>query len=143
MRGPRHLILPAAALVLGGLFLDASPSYAQGTGDGSANEQPTRKTPAMSLRVYERLAEAQECSEMDDLVCANEKLQEVRDMDNLNSYEMAQMWNFYAFIAFGQDNYPDAIFAYENVLMQPDLPLGMETTTRFTLCQLYFQQEDY
>ncbi len=64
-------------------------------------------------------------------------------MDNLNSYEMAQMWNFYAFIAFGQDNYPDAIFAYENVLMQPDLPLGMETTTRFTLCQLYFQQEDY
>ena len=64
-------------------------------------------------------------------------------MNNLNSYEMAQMWNFYAFIAFGQDNYPDAIFAYENVLMQADLPLGMETTTRFTLCQLYFQQEDY
>ena len=79
MRGARHLILPATALVLGGLFLDASPSYAQGmgmgTGDGTANEQPTRKTPAMSLRVYERLAEAQECSEMDDLVCANEKLQ--------------------------------------------------------------------
>ena len=64
-------------------------------------------------------------------------------MDNLNSYETAQMWNFYAFIAFGQDNYPDAIFAYENVLMQADLPLGMETTTRFTLCQLYFQQENY
>jgi len=143
MRGARHLILPAAALVLGGLFLDASPSYAQGTGDGSANEQPTRKTPAMSLRVYDRLAEAQECAEMDDFVCANEKLTEVREMNNLNSYELAQMWNFYAFIAFGQDNYPDAINAYENVLLQADLPLGMETTTRFTLCQLYFQQERY
>ena len=143
MRGARQFLLPAAALVLGGLFLDASPSYAQGTGDGTANEQPTRKTPAMSIRVYDRLSEAQECAEMDDYVCANEKLTEVREMNNLNSYELAQMWNFYAFIAFGQDNYPDAISAYENVLLQPDLPLGMETTTRFTLCQLYFQQESY
>ena len=147
MRGARHFLLPVAAVVLGGLFLDASPSHAQGmgrgTGDGTANEQPTRKTPAMSLRVYDRLSEAQECAEMDDLVCANEKLTEVREMRNLNSYELAQMWNFYAFIAFGQNNYADAIIAYENVLLQVDLPLGMETTTRFTLCQLYFQEENY
>ncbi len=147
MRGARHFFLPVAAVVLGGLFLDASPSHAQGmgrgTGDGTANEQPTRKTPAMSLRVYDRLSEAQECAEMDDIVCANEKLTEVREMRNLNSYELAQMWNFYAFIAFGQNNYADAIIAYENVLLQADLPLGMETTTRFTLCQLYFQEENY
>jgi tetratricopeptide (TPR) repeat protein len=143
MQGARQLLLPAAAMVLGSLFLDASLSHAQGTGDGTANEQPTRKTPAMRERVYARLAEAQECSELDDLVCAEEKLAEVRGMRDLNSYEIAQMWNFYAFIAFGQDNYPDAINAYEMVLSQPDLPLGMETTTRFTLCQLYFQQERY
>jgi tetratricopeptide (TPR) repeat protein len=134
-----------AALVVGGLFIDATPSHAQGMGmgDGSANTQPTRKTPAMRERVYTRLAEAQACSEMDDLVCAEEKLAEVREMDDLNSYETAQMWNFYAFIAFGQDDYAGAVEAYEMVLTQPDLPLGMETTTRFTLCQLYFQQERY
>jgi tetratricopeptide (TPR) repeat protein len=56
---------------------------------------------------------------------------------------MAQMWNFYAFIYFGQDNYREAISAYEMVLQQADLPLGMETTTKFTLVQLYFQQEQY
>jgi tetratricopeptide (TPR) repeat protein len=70
-------------------------------------------------------------------------LAQVRDMDDLNSYEMAQMWNFYAFIYFGQDNYREAIRAYEMVLQQVDLPLGMETTTIYTLCQLYFQQERY
>ncbi len=145
MPGTRFAVSVAAALVGGSLLLDSAPSHAQGMGDGesTANTQPTRETPAMRERVYSRLAEAQACSEMDDLVCAEELLQEVRDMDGLNSYEVAQMWNFYAFIYFGQDNYAEAINAYEMVLAQPDLPLGMETTTRFTLCQLYFQQERY
>ncbi len=147
MPGTRFFILAAAVLVLGSLFPDVTPTYAQGmgmgTGDGTANTQPTRKTPAMRERVYTRLSEAQECSEMDDIVCAQELLAEVREMSDLNSYETAQMWNFYAFIAFAQDNYREAINAYEMVLAQPDLPLGMETTTRFTLTQLYFQQERY
>ena len=147
MPGTRIVVSVAAILLGGSLLLDSAPSHAQGmgmgTGDGTANTQPTRETPAMRERVYSRLAEAQACSEMDDLVCAQELLEEVRAMDGLNSYEIAQMWNFYAFIYFGQDNYPEAINAYEMVLVQPDLPLGMETTTRFTLCQLYFQQERY
>jgi tetratricopeptide (TPR) repeat protein len=145
MPGTRIVVSVAVTLLGGSLLLDSAPSHAQGmgTGDGTANTQPTRETPAMRERVYSRLAEAQACSEMDDLVCAQELLEEVRAMDGLNSYEIAQMWNFYAFIYFGQDNYPEAINAYEMVLVQPDLPLGMETTTRFTLCQLYFQQERY
>ena len=68
---------------------------------------------------------------------------QVREMDDLNSYETAQMWSFYAFVYFVQDNYREAIRAYEMVLQQPDLPLGMETTTMYSLCTLYFQQERY
>ena len=147
MRGARDLTLPVAALMLGGLFLDASPSHAQGmgadSGENTANTEPTRKTPAMRERVYARLSEAQECSEMEDIACAMELLAEVREMSGLNSYETAQMWNFYAFIYFGQDDFPEAIRAYAMVLEQPDLPLGMETATTFTLTQLYFQQEEY
>ena len=53
MRRARYLILPTAALVLGGLFLDTSPSYAQGMGsDESSQRRETRRTPAMSERVY-------------------------------------------------------------------------------------------
>lgn len=64
-------------------------------------------------------------------------------MQDLNSYEAAQMWNFYAFIYFNQENYREAITAYQNVLEQPDLPLGLEQATLYTLTQLQFQQEDY
>ena len=150
MRGARSVSLPAAAILASGLLFASSAAFAQmGMGSGTQAEgqsqanAPTRKTPAMRERVYAKLAEAQECSEMDDIECAQEHLADVREMKDLNSYETAQMWNFYAFIYFGQDNYREAIRAYEMVLQQPDLPLGMETTTMFTLCQLYFQEERY
>lgn len=123
--------------------------------------QRTRRTPALSERVYTRLSEAQACAEgvtdpdtgeqlePIDMDCAFRLLNEVRTMGNqgrLNSYEMAQLWNFYAFIYLGQDDYPAAIEAYENMLrVEPveDLPLGMEMTTRYNLVQLYFAQDRY
>ena len=111
--------------------------------ESEAAQQETRKTPAMRERVYSRLSEAQECADEGDMACARELLDRVREMSNLNSYEIAQMWNFYAFIYFTQDNYREATRAYENVLQQPELPLGLETTTMFTLTQLYFQEERF
>ena len=134
-------VLPLTFSLLATQF--ASPVSAQEAGQSQASQQETRKTPAMRERVYSRLSEAQACAEMDDYACAQKLLEEVRSMSDLNSYEMAQMWNFYAYIAFNQDNFPQAITAYENVLKQPDLPLGLETTTTYTLCQLYFQEEQY
>ena len=83
-------------------------AWAQGTqaaeGQSAANQE-TRKTPAMRERVYTSLSEAQACAEMDDIACAMRLLTEVRNMEGLNSYEVAQLWNFYAFIYFGQENY--------------------------------------
>ncbi len=144
LRSGRRFLL--VGVVATGLLTGAVNAWAQGTqaaeGQSAANQE-TRKTPAMRERVYTRLSEAQACAEIDDLECAMRLLSEVREMDGLNSYEVAQLWNFYAFIYFGQENYREAIESYERVLQQPDLPLGMETTTRFTLTQLFFQQERY
>lgn len=146
MRGTRLLLSVAAAFAAA---LAAPGAFSQGMGMGGMQggeegaDVQTRRTPAMRERVYTRLSEAQECAEMGDIECAQQRLSQVREMTDLNSYELAQMWNFYAFIYFGQENYREAIRAYEMVLQQPDLPLGMETTTMYTLCQLYFQQERY
>lgn len=129
-------LLLAGSLLLVGFSVSAQEQQSQG-------EQETRKTPAMRERVYQPLAEAQACAEMDDMQCAEEQLERVRRMTDLNSYELAQMWNFYAFIYFSQDNFPEAIRAYENVLQQPDLPLGLETSTVYALAQMYVQQEQY
>ena len=86
-------------------------AHAQGMGSeqqSQAAQQETRKTPAMRERVYSRLSEAQACADEGDMDCARELLDRVREMSNLNSYEVAQMWNFYAFIYFTQDNYREA-----------------------------------
>jgi len=156
MRGVRLVLIPAAAVLISSLFLTPA-AFAQESGAENAEEQPEtrRRTPAMREQVYQRLADAQECAEgtideeteevlePPDMECAVELLERVRNMRGLNSYEVAQMWNFYAFIYFAQDDYDGAIRSYEMVLEQEDLPLGMDTTTRFTLTQLYFQQERY
>ena len=130
------------ALLLAAPAAQAQRAAAAGGEESQANA-PTRRTPAMRENVYSKLAEAQACSEAEDQECAMEKLGEVRAMNNLNSYEIAQMWNFYAFIYFEQDNYAEAITAYEHVLEQPDLPVGLEQTTMYSLATLYVQQEQY
>jgi tetratricopeptide (TPR) repeat protein len=138
-------LLPASAvavLVVGGLA--SAPGYAQQNDSQSdSSQQETRKTPAIRERVYTKLSQAQEAAENDDMDSARELLDEVQAMKDLNSYETAQMWNFYAFIYFNQENYPEALKAYEHVLEQPDLPLGLQTTTMYTVAQLYVQQEQY
>ena len=139
-----HLIAVAFSLaLLAGAASLPAPVMAQESGESQASQQKTRKTPAMREKVYTKLSEAQACSEADDMNCARRLLDQVREMKDLNSYEMAQMWNFYAFIYYSQDNYREALRAYENVLAQPDLPPALEQGTMYTLAQLYFTSEQY
>ncbi len=123
------------------VVLSASPLLAQ---DGEQQqEQKTRKTPAMSERTYKKLSEAREFAEADNFPEALKTLDALKGMRNLNSYELAQMWNFYGFIYFSEERYNDAIRAYEQVIAQPDLPLALETSTKYAVSQLYFAKEDY
>ena len=72
-------LLPQTAVAVAAL-LAAPYAYSQGMGGGmqGGGEQQanveTRRTPAMRERVYTRLAEAQECAEMDDIECAQHRL---------------------------------------------------------------------
>jgi len=139
-------VLGVVAAGLTAAFMPQSDAVAQRAGaanEDSASQQETRRTPAMRERVYTVLSEAQACAEMDDYECAMSSLAEVREMKDLNSYELAQMWNFYAFIYYGQDRLEDALQSYLNVLQQPDLPVALETDTIFTIAQLYQATERY
>jgi len=127
-------------VTLGSTALPGGLLYAQ---DSGRSEQKTRKTPAMTEKVYTKLTEAQELIEAKQINQGLAKLGELRAMKNLNSYELAQMWNYYAYTYFTMERYKDAIKAYENVLAQPELPEALETGTMYTLAQLYFTIEDY
>lgn len=107
-------------------------------------EQETRRTPALRNKVYEKLAEAQTAAEAKDMATAAKVLDEMlagRRDNELNSYELANVYNLYAFIHYSREDYTSALQAYENVIKQPDIPLAMEINTRFTVAQLYFVQE--
>ncbi len=109
-------------------------------------EEKTRKTPALRNYVYEKLSAAQQASEAGDIAAAVKILDKLKARSGkkaLNSYELANLWNFYAFIYYSKDLYENAIDAYKNVLKQPDIPEAMEVNTKYSLAQLYFVIEDY
>lgn len=109
-------------------------------------EQETRRTPALRNKVYEKLAQAQEAAEAKDMATAASVLDAMlagRRDNELNSYELANVYNLYAFIHYSKEDYTSALQSYENVIKQPDIPLAMEINTRFTVAQLYFVQEQW
>ena len=106
----------------------------------------TRRTPALRNKVYEKLAEAQAAAEANDLSEASKILDDMIASGGkkaLNSYELANVYNLYAFIYYSREQYDQALKAYENVVSQPDIPLAMEVNTRYTIAQLYFVQEKW
>lgn len=137
----------ASALVFGpalfGGSLPGSMGAAYAQDDAEQQEQETRKTPAMREKVYKVLAKAQEAMEAGDTATALSELRGLERQKDLNSYELAQMHTFYGYLYFDQEDFPNAIKAYENVLRQENLPQAMETGTRYSLAQLYFATEDY
>ncbi len=136
-----------AGLLLMSLFawpLGAFAQYGGGGGDKqkSEQEQKTRRTQAMSEKVYRKLAEAQELTEKDDFAGARRVLDEI-DQEKLTPYEKAQLYNFYGFIYYSEERYKDSIRAYETVLAQPEIPQGLRDQTLYTLAQLYFTTEKW
>lgn len=112
----------------------------------ASEERETRKTPALRNTVYEKLSEAQTAAEEKDLATAEKLLTAMiddRGKNELNSYELANVYNLYAFIHYSREDYDKALQAYENVVKQVDIPLAMEINTRYTVAQLHFVQENW
>jgi uncharacterized protein HemY len=106
----------------------------------------TRRTPALRNKVYEKLSEAQAAAEVKDYNTAAKVLDSMIASGGkkaLNSYELANVYNLYAFIYYSREDYAGALKAYEQVVAQPDIPLAMEVNTKFTIAQLYFVQEQW
>lgn len=121
-----------------------SAAYAQE--EAKKKPQETRRTPALRNKVYEKLSEAQVAAEAKDWKKARAVLDKMIDTEGkkaLNSYELANVYNLYAFIYYSAENYAGALKQYEKVIAQPDIPLAMEINTKYTIAQLYFVQEQW
>ena len=110
------------------------------------DQRETRRTPALRNKVYEQLAEAQvfiEAKQYDEALEILNDMERQKGKRALNSYELANLYNLFAFVYYSQENFRGALEAYKNVASQPDIPLAMEINTRYTIAQLYFVMEDW
>ena len=140
------------AFTVVGVVVDQSGSLgfvasvqAQGNSDAK-KERETRRTPALRNKVYEKLAEAQTFAEAKDYAGAQQVLDQMIAGEGkraLNSYELANVYNLYAFLRYSVEDYSGALRYYREVVAQPDIPLAMEINTKFTVAQLYFVQEQW
>lgn len=128
-------------LVLGTLgWCVAPPALAQ---EGEKQQQETKRTGSMSEKTYKKLAEAQEMADADDFSGARRVLDQLKASPKLSPYELAQLYNFYGFIYYAEENYTQSIASYQKVLEQPEIPQGLRDQTLYTLAQLYFTTEKW
>lgn len=115
---------------------------------GAKKKEKTRKTPALRNNIYEKLAEAQTFAEAKDYAAAEEILNEMLDATSkkskLNAYELANVYNTYAFLRYAVEDYKGALNYYQKVIDQrPQIPVALEVGTLFTIAQLHFLQENW
>lgn len=110
------------------------------------DQRETRRTPALRNKVYEKLAEAQTFAEAKQYSEAEVILNEMISTEGkraLNSYELANVYNLFAFLRYSTEDYKGALDNYRKVVAQPDIPLAMEINTKKTIAQLFFVQEQW
>ena len=149
-RGLSRLGVAAALLALPALLAPAGwpgASSARAEDARAGQAQETRRTPTLRNEVHAKLADVQQAAEVGDFATAERLLAALQagfsGKRALNSYELANVHNFYAYIYYSQQKHPEAIRAYEKVLAQPGLPGAMETGTRYSLAQLYVATADW
>lgn len=144
--GPRSATLASVvALALGAALILPADAWAQRAGQqqAEAQQQQTRQVQALRERVFQALAKAQEEMEAKNFAAARRELDNIRGIQDLNSYERGQILYFGGLIDYEQDNAAGAIRAFEQVVAIPDLPPGFRADTMWALIQLAMSAEEY
>lgn len=153
-RWTRGLLSVGTALLLTLMTAAVLPQVPGHLGQAAAEEKteapkrPTRRTPALRMKVFEGMGKAQKVGEeTKNPQAAIDVLQELLDEDSksgkLNSYETAMVWRTIGAIHLQVADYPKAIQAFKQVAAQENIPYGLEAEIKYTLAQLMMATEDY
>ncbi|MDG2176181.1 MAG: hypothetical protein P8M72_08650 [Gammaproteobacteria bacterium] len=114
--------------------------------DGARAPPAARSTQTLGRRVYTRINEVMELRDMELYAEALEVLGEIRedyDRDRLNDREKFVMWQFYANLYQIQEQYPQAIQAYVEMLNLDNLTQEQVEQTLYYLGSLYYVEENF
>jgi len=114
--------------------------------DGRRAPPEARSSQTLGRRVFTRINEVMELRDMEQFAEALEVLGEIKedfDRDRLNDREKFVMWQFYANIYQIQEQYDEAIEAYEQILLLENLTQEQLEQTLFYVGSLYYVQEQF
>lgn len=128
------LVVPSVVSMLPGVTL--ATAYAE--------EQKTKRVPALREKVYSQLARAQKLADDGDAKAGLEALDSIKERSSsMNSYEIAMMHNFYGFIYYNENDLDKAIASFEKVVNEDAIPETLRVSTTFSLAQLAMANSDY
>ncbi|MFL2725263.1 MAG: tetratricopeptide repeat protein [Gammaproteobacteria bacterium] len=67
----------------------------------------------------------------------------LNNRSELKSYDRSVMWNYWGYIYFSDEDYDQAMYAYEQLLMEPEATVPLRTASLLTLAQLNLVKENY
>lgn len=143
---PLALAPAVSSVVMQSLGMNALPAgsvFAQ----GAEQEKPQYRTKqSYSLRepVFKDFAQVQEKTEANDWKGALTVLKGLEAKSSkYTSFEKANLWNYYGWVYYSLEDYPQSIRYYNKVLAESELSEALQLGTLYTLAQLLFVQEDY
>lgn len=143
---PMALAPAASSVVLQSLGMNALPSGSVFAQDGE-QEKPqyrTKKTYSLREPVFKDFAQVQEKTEAEDWRGALTVLKGLEGKSGkYTSFEKANLWNYYGWVYYSLEDYPQSIRYYNKVLAESELSDALQLGTLYTLAQLLFVQEDY
>ena len=97
------------------------------------------------VKVVEALERVDEEGKEDpDFETVKEVLNELlQKQENLKSYDRSVMWNYWGYIYFTEERYPEAMQAYRNLLAEPESTIPLRVASLYTLAQLNFVSDDF
>ena len=79
-----------------------------------------------------------------DYVTARELLTELlNNRFEMKSYDRSVMWNYWGYIYFTDEDYDQAMYAYEQLLKEPEATVPLRTASLLTLAQLNLVKENW
>ena len=130
------LILLAGVVAAGG-------AYAQDDERSRRDQQKTKQAQAVSKEVYDKILQAQEKVDADDMKGALRILDNLNRSDKLTEYEKSNVLNYIGFVHYNMGNTTAAIAVYEDMLRIPSLEEQIRKQTVYTLAQLATMEELY
>lgn len=107
------------------------------------SKQNVKRTSTVKERVYKKLQEAQELADQENYSKAIAALKSAKS-GKINDYEKALVEQMYAYVYFGQENYPKAATAYQNITQLTNgVPEAITQEAYYNLAKMRMLQERY